>query len=88
MTDARWHLHARAFEPRRVPMPLPAAPRGHDFVNQSAGHEEADMVRVCGRSVVPRHVASVGFVLALMLFGADRAAAQAVYGSIAGTVTD
>jgi outer membrane receptor protein involved in Fe transport len=46
------------------------------------------MLRVCGRGVLPRHIASFWFVVALTLFAAQPAAAQAVYGSIAGTVTD
>ncbi len=47
------------------------------------------MFRVCGRRVLARHVARIGaFVFALTLIGAQHAAAQAVYGSIAGTVTD
>ncbi len=47
------------------------------------------MLRVCGRNVLPRHVATIGaFILALTVFDISNAAAQAVYGSIAGTVTD
>jgi Carboxypeptidase regulatory-like domain/TonB dependent receptor-like, beta-barrel len=47
------------------------------------------MFRVCGRRVLPRRVVSIGaFILVLTLFATSHAAAQAVYGSIAGTVTD
>ena len=59
------------------------------ITSQRHMNEEADMFRVCGRRVLPRHVARIGaFVFALTLIGAQHAAAQAVYGSIAGTVTD
>lgn len=47
------------------------------------------MLRVCGRKVLPRHVASIGaLIVALTVLGTSRASAQAVYGSISGTVTD
>ena len=46
------------------------------------------MLRVCGRGVLPRYITSLGFVIALTLFAAQPAVAQAVYGSVAGTVAD